>query len=83
MATLAIEMPEKVFAAMRIDPDEFANQMRLAAAVSWYEQRLISQEVAAKVAGLSRLEFLLTLARLGKNSFAVDFHDLDRELRRG
>ena len=83
MATLAIEMPEKVFAAMRIDPDEFANQMRLAAAVAWYEQSVISQEVAAKIAGLSRLEFLLTLARLGKNSFVVDFHDLDRELSRG
>ena len=49
MTTLTMEIPEKVFAAMRVDPDEFAKEMRLAAAVSWYEQGKISQEVAARI----------------------------------
>ena len=83
MTTLTMEMPEKVFTSMRIDPEEFTNEMRLAAAVSWYEQGKISQEVAARIAGLNRTDFLLALARLGKDSFKVDFTDLDRELVRG
>lgn len=83
MTTLTMEIPEKVFAAMRVDPDEFTNEMRLAAAVSWYEQGKISQEVAARIAGLNRTDFLLALARMGKDSFKVDFSDLDRELARG
>lgn len=78
-----MEMPEKVFTAMRFDPEEFAKEMRLAAAVTWYEQSRISQEVAARIAGLNRTDFLLALARMGKDSFKVDFADLDKELARG
>jgi predicted HTH domain antitoxin len=83
MTTLTIEMPEKVFTAMRFDPEEFTKEMRLAAAVTWYEQSRISQEVAARIAGLNRTDFLLALARMGKDSFKVDFSDLDKELARG
>ena len=83
MTTLTMEMPEKVFTAMRVNPEEFTIEMRLAAAVSWYEQGKISQEVAARIAELNRTDFLLALARLGKDSFKVDFADLDKELARG
>jgi predicted HTH domain antitoxin len=40
----------------------------------------VSQEVAAEIAGLDRTNFLLALAKEGKDSFHVDFEDLDREL---
>ncbi len=83
MTTLASQFPEKVFSAMRVDPNEFAEQLRLAAAVLWYEQGKISQEVAANISGVTRTDFLLALARMGQNSFVVDFDDLDRELSRG
>lgn len=83
MTTLTMELPEKVFAAMRVGPDEFTKEMRLAAAAAWYEQGKISQEVAARIAGMNRTDFLLALARMGKNSFQVDFNDLDMELVRG
>lgn len=83
MTTLTMEMPEKVFTAMRFDPEEFTKEMRLVAAVTWYEQSRISQEVAARIAGLNRTDFLLALARMGKDSFKVDFADLDKELARG
>jgi predicted HTH domain antitoxin len=56
---------------------------RLPAAAVWYEQGKVSQELAARIAGLSRTDFLLALARMGKDSFQVDFGDLDRELARG
>ncbi len=32
---------------------------------------------------MDRMDFLLALARMGKDSFVVDFEDLDNELSRG
>jgi len=78
-----MEVPEKIFAVMRFDPNQFADEMKLAAAAVWYEQGKVSQEMAARIAGLSRTDFLLALARMGRDSFQVDFGDLDRELARG
>lgn len=64
-------------------PAEFEREMRLAAAIYWYERGQISQEKAAQIAGLDRTDFLMALAREGVNAFVVDFDDLDRELERG
>ena len=72
-----------VLSALRRSPDEFANEMRLAAAIHWYKRGEISQEKAAQVAGLDRTDFLLALAREGEEAFTVDFADLERELQRG
>jgi len=83
MTTLTVEVPEKMFAVMRCAPEEFSREMRLAAAATWYEQGKISQEIAAQMAGLDRVDILLALSRMGKNSFQVDFDDLDRELALG
>ena len=83
MAAITVEMPESVLAILRNNPEEFAGEMRLAAAATWYEQGKVSQEVAARIAGLDRTDFLLALARMGRDSFTVDFADLDKELSRG
>lgn len=64
-------------------PDEFANEMRLAAAIRWYKRGEISQEKAAQVAGLNRTDFLLGIARKDEDAFVVDFADLERELQLG
>ena len=83
MTTVTMDFPDKVFAATRNDPSHFAKEMRLAAAATWYEQEKISQEVAAWIAGLDRTDFLMALASMRKDSFTVDFEDLDKELARG
>ena len=82
MTTLTLELPENVLAALRCSPEDFPNEMRLAAAVTWYQDGRISQEVASQISGLCRTDFLLALARMGKDSFQVDLADLDRELTR-
>ena len=83
MTTVTVQVPESVLAVLRNNPEEFASEMQLAAAATWYEQGRVSQEVAARIAGLDRTDFLLALARMGRDSFAVDFNDLDKELSRG
>jgi predicted HTH domain antitoxin len=69
MVRMIIEMPETALAALRKDPEGFAKEMRLAAAVKWYELRLISQARGAEIAGLSRAEFIDALGRFGVSVF--------------
>ena len=80
---ITLELDEDVLSALRRSPDEFARELRLAAAIHWYERGEISQEKAAAVAGLDRTDFLLALAREGADAFVVDFADLAKELQRG
>ena len=83
MATVTMELPEEVFSALRRSPEEFVREMRLAAAIHWYERGEISQEKAAQIAGLDRTDFLLALARERADAFVVDMEDLKHELDRG
>lgn len=83
MKTITLELPEEVFSALRRSPDEFVRELRLAAAIHWYERGEISQEKAAQIAGLDRTDFLMALAQRQCDAFIVDFEDLKRELARG
>lgn len=83
MTQVSLELPEKVYSVLHCSPDELDKELRLAASAHWYQQGRISQEWAAKIAGMERTDFLLALARMGKDSFVVDFEDLDKELARG
>jgi len=69
MVHMTIDMPEEALAALRTDCEGFARQLRLAAAVKWYELRRVSQERAAKIAGLSRAEFVAALGQFGVSPF--------------
>jgi predicted HTH domain antitoxin len=80
---ITLELDEEVLSALRRSPDEFARELRLAAAIHWYKRGEVSQEKAAQVAGLDRTDFLLALAREGEDAFGVDLADLEKELRRG
>jgi predicted HTH domain antitoxin len=80
---ITLELDEEALSALRRSPDEFAREMRLAAAIHWYERGEISQEKAASIADLDRTDFLLALAREGADAFVVDFTDLEKELQRG
>ncbi|MBN3927170.1 UPF0175 family protein [Nostoc sp. NMS4] len=68
MRTVPIQLPETVFSALRKNPEEFIQEMRIAAAAKWYELGEISQAKAAEIAGLTRAEFINALSR-----YQVDF----------
>jgi len=83
MLEVTVKLPEEVFSARRLPPEDFVRELRLAAAIYWYQKSEISQEKAAQIAGLNRRDFLAALAREQVDVFAVDFDDLQRELQRG
>lgn len=80
MTTIRYDLPPSTFAALRLSPDEFAREMRIAASVQWYAQGLVSQGKAAEIAGLDRAEFLDELFRRRVPATQVTGEDLRREL---
>ncbi|MBD2277398.1 MAG: UPF0175 family protein [Dolichospermum sp. DEX189] len=82
MTKVNLDLPPEVFSARRLSPDDFVRDMRLAAAIFWYQKNEISQEKAAQIAGLNRRDFILALSRQQIDVFSVDFDDLQEELNR-
>ena len=72
MVQISIELPQDTFSALRQDPTTFVQEMRLAAAVKWYEVGRVSQAKAAEIAGVSRAEFLLALTQYEVSPFQYE-----------
>lgn len=82
MVQMTIEVPEPALAALRKSPEEFARELRLVAAVKWYELRLLSQERAAEIAGLSRARFIEELGRFVVSPFQYNAEEIVQEAER-
>lgn len=63
MQTIQVQLPEAVFSVLRKSPDDFVQEMRIAAAVKWYELGDVSQGKAAEISGLTRADFITALTR--------------------
>lgn len=80
MVRISLELPETVFSARRKSPTEFIEEMRLAAAIKWYELGEISQSKAAEIAGVTRVELLHFLARYKVDFMQYTQTELEEEL---
>ena len=69
MVHIAFDIQEGALSSVQQDPETFACELRIAAAVKWYEIRRVSQGRAAEIAGLSRSEFIDALGRYGISPF--------------
>lgn len=77
---VSISLPDSAFAALKRSPKEFAKELRLAAAVKWYEAGMLSQAKAAELAGLDRAAFLQSLGRFKVTPFQYEKGGLGREM---
>jgi len=75
MTMIAFDLPDGAFAALRKDPREMESELRMAAAAKWYELGMISQERGAEIAGLTRVELMRALSRLGVSPFQKDLDE--------
>lgn len=80
MQNVSVEIPANTFAALGESPDDFVSEMRIAAAVKWYELGRLSQGKAAEVAGLTRAGFIEALSRLKVSPMQYTERELIREL---
>jgi predicted HTH domain antitoxin len=78
---IEMDLPESAFSALRLSPAQFVRELRLAAAVKWYELGRASQGRAAEIAGLTRAAFIDALSRYRVSPFQYTAEELAEEQR--
>jgi predicted HTH domain antitoxin len=82
MVGITFDVPESALSALRLSPNEFAQELRVAAAQLWYSRGEISQSIAAGIAGTSRAEFIDQLSRRRIPFVQTTADELDDEIGR-
>ena len=73
---VTVVVPEGALSALRRSPTEFAEELKRAAVVKWFELGAISQSKGAEILGVSRAEFLDVLSEYRVSPFQNDEDDL-------
>ena len=83
MATLKIEYPEEILVSLKETKDDFARELKIAAAVKLYEIGKLSSGKAAKLAGMNKVTFLNTLGKYQISISTVEEFEEDMRIALG
>ena len=75
------DVPEESLVALKITRDAFAAELRMAAAMKYFELGRLSSGAAARLAGVPRVVFGARLADFGIDTFRLTEEELQREIR--
>jgi predicted HTH domain antitoxin len=79
MRTIEIEYPENIPAALNVSPEAFEQEARFALAVKLYEIGRLTSGQASRLAGVSRVVFLLECRKYGAKTVDWDQTELGAE----
>ena len=80
MEIATIEYPDEVRLSLGLSGEQFVEEIRMAAAAKLFELGRLSSGRAAELAGVSRIRFLLELARYGVDAFSLSEDDLQHDV---
>jgi len=77
---IVVEVPPHLPDAVQCSPDEFSREAKLAMAVKLFEMKRLSSGMAAALAGVGRVEFLLELHRFGTSVIDLTRDELEADV---
>ena len=79
--TMTFEVSQDLLASLKIGIQDLAQEIRLMAAITYFQEKKLSLGKAADLAGCNRLSFMDILAQKGIVIFDYDESIVDSELR--
>ena len=80
LTSVTIQLPDELPSSLHRSSNELEKDIKLAAAIDWYRQGLISQGRAAELAAIPRATFLDALAARKIDVIHVDLDELKHEI---
>ena len=80
MQEIILSIPEETSSALKLAPERVGEEIRLAAAIKFYELGKLSSGAAARLANLPRVIFLTKLAESGVDTFRLSEEELLEDL---
>ncbi|MBI2217165.1 MAG: UPF0175 family protein [Candidatus Rokubacteria bacterium] len=81
--TLKVDYEDDLLLSLGLSADEFSREARLLLAAKLYELGRLTSGQAARLAGVGRVELLMSLARLGVAACNLRAEDAETEFRFG
>jgi predicted HTH domain antitoxin len=81
MASVTIDYPSELSAALGKRPEDAVREIRLMAALKLFESGRISSGMAAKLAGMNRVEFLFACGQYGVSVFQQTPEEVESDVK--
>jgi predicted HTH domain antitoxin len=80
---VTVEFPQEATQVLRLRPEQFAQELRVAAVLRWFEEGRVSQGQAAALLRISRGEFFDLLNARRVSPVQMSTADLEHDFQHG